>query len=111
MARDTSEDEQGDTGTGDPEEARIVRRTIAPDPETPYFALLEIVAEIEGCEVEALPPLYERTDHLLEKLFDDPPSQKAQVELSFSYHGYRITMDQLGNVTLRKLVDDIDVGE
>lgn len=78
------------------------RREVTPDPEDGFHELLHAVADLEGCDVEALPPLYDRVDHLVENLFEDPPTPKAQAEVQFTYYDYRITLDQLGHVSLRK---------
>lgn len=52
-----------------------------PRPDHPYFSLLHVIAELEGCEVEDLPPLYDYVDHLLEDLFTTPPPPKAQARV------------------------------
>ena len=82
------------------DESSTVRRTISTDPDDAEFELLEIVAELEGTEIERLPSLYTRVDHFVEALFEDPPTDEAQVEITFSYAGYRIALDQAGNVSL-----------
>jgi hypothetical protein len=77
-----------------------VRTQITPDEEAAEFDFLEIVAELEGREMDELPSLYTEVDHLLETLFQTPPSQQSQVKISFSYAGYRITIDQQGGIEL-----------
>lgn len=91
------------------EETRILHREITPDPDNPYLAVLEPIAELEGCGVEELPPLYKYVDHLLENLFGTPPPAKSQVEITFTYHNYRVTLDQQGNMRLARLADPLDV--
>jgi len=86
-------DEQPGGGGGD-----ITRRQINPDPSTAEYDILEIVAELDGREIEMLPPLYNEAEHMVETLFRSPPSQRAQMELSFSYVGYRINIDRSGDV-------------
>ena len=89
----------GDDHRG-PEEQDIVRRTIRPSPEHAEYDLLEVVAELEGVEIEDLPSFYDQVDHLVEMLFRKPPSSETQMQVEFSYAGYRITVDQQGNLTL-----------
>ncbi|WP_276257333.1 HalOD1 output domain-containing protein [Haloglomus litoreum] len=82
------------------DDLQIVRRTIQPSCEAAEFELVELVAELEGCEADELPSLYDRIDHIVEYVFRNPPSSEAQLVVEFSYAGYRITIDQQGNVTL-----------
>lgn len=101
MADDTTgpggRDADPDDHAPDP---RIVRRTIPPNPATAEFDFLSIVAELEGKEIDELPSLYSELDHFVESLFERPPSPTAQMQLRFSYAGYRVTIDQEGQVTL-----------
>ena len=78
----------------------MVRRQITPDPESSEYDLLEIIAELEDCEIEALPSLYNEVDHVVETMFKTPPSDRAQIEISFSYAGYRVSIDRKGFVEL-----------
>jgi len=89
------------------DDSGLVRREIAPDPETAEYDLLEILAEVEGCEIEALPALYNEVEHIVETLFRTPPSAAAQMSISFSYAGYRITIDRNGTVQLVDVKDTI----
>jgi hypothetical protein len=82
------------------EETGIVLTQIAPEPETAEFDFLELVATLEDEPVDELPLLYDEVDHLVERLFKTPPSLDAQVEIAFSYAGYRITINRNGNVKL-----------
>ena len=87
------------------EGAGIVRRHIDPNSETSEYDLLEIIAEVEGCEIEDLPSLYNEVEHVVETLFKTPPSNASQLSLSFSYVGYRVTIDRKGTVTLVPVKD------
>jgi len=86
----------------------LIERTVDPESEEPNYLVLETISEIEDIDVTTMPPMYERIDHILEELFSDPPESAAQVEISFSYHGYRITITQGGTVILRKLDGELD---
>ena len=88
-------------------EAFVVHTEIDPDSDTSEYAFLEAIAEREGVEMEALPPLYDSVDHFVELLFDQPPSKEAQVELQFSYCGYRVRIDQTGHVTLLPVIESV----
>ena len=57
----------------------------------------EIVAELEGTEVDELFPIYEQLDDVLDNIFSEPPSPEAQLVITFSYEGYRITIEQDGH--------------
>jgi hypothetical protein len=78
----------------------IERRRITPDPDSAEYDLLELVAELEGCAIDDLPSFYQRVGHFVEMLYRVPPAPEAQMQLSFSYAGYRITVDQQGNVSV-----------
>jgi len=84
-------------------ERQIRHRKVTPDPDEANRSLLRLIANLENCEVTDLPPLYERVDHLVENLFTSPPPAEAQVEIEFSYHGYRVELDQKGNASFMKL--------
>ncbi|WP_336001826.1 HalOD1 output domain-containing protein [Halorientalis halophila] len=83
------------------------RDHIRPSRETSEFELIEIISELETKESDELPPLYDEVGHLIEMLYNNPPSQQAQVEMSFSYAGYRITIDQRGNLKLIPVKDSM----
>jgi hypothetical protein len=86
-------------------EERIYHRKIEPEPEDADYRLLRLIANVEGVDVTDLPPIYDRIDHLVGHMYQNPPSPDAQAQLEFSYYGYRITLDQDGNVSLMKLAD------
>jgi hypothetical protein len=46
--------------------------------------------------------MYEVTDHVIDNIFSTPPAAEAQFEVSFSYEGYRITLEQNGSMQLLK---------
>ena len=83
-----------------PNDVGIIRRRIDPDPATAEYDLLEIIAELEGSEIEGLPSLYNEVEHVVETMFKTPPSERAQIEVSFSYAGYRVSIDRHGVVEL-----------
>ena len=100
-----SQPERPKDGTAD--DSGTVRRQIPPDPVTAEYDLLEILADVEGCEIEDLPPLYNEVEHVVETLFRTPPSTAAQMSISFSYAGYRITIDRSGAVKFVAVKDTV----
>lgn len=74
----------------------IVHRTLDTDREEPVIQIAEIVAELEDEDEDDLATTYDRLDHVLDHIFEEPPDPEAQVEITFSYEGYRITVEQSG---------------
>ena len=96
---DPSEDGSPD----EEDERRIHHRTIEPDADRANESLLRIVADLEDRRMADLPPFYDQIDDMVENLFRDPPPADAQVQIEFSYHGYRIYVDDTGQVSVMKL--------
>lgn len=90
------------------DENGFVQREIEPNPETAEYDLLEIIAEEESVEMDKLPSLYDQVGHFVEQLFDEPPSDEAQMEIQFSYAGYRVKVSQEGHVTLVEVKQSLD---
>lgn len=88
---------------------RIYRRKVEPDPDEPYLSFLHTIAEVEGCSIDDLPPLYDYVDHLVEHLFSTPPPAKAQVQMEFTYYNYRVNLDQEGNLSLMKQSEPLEL--
>lgn len=99
-----------DSGETDPE-ATIVQREVETTEDRANYHVLETIAAIEEVDVTDLPPMFDRVDHILANLFSEPPAPEAQVEITFSFHGYRVTVGQDGTVILRKLDADVDETE
>jgi len=84
-------------------EDEIVHRELdRTEPET-AAQIAEIVAELDGERYDELTTMYEHVDHILDHMFSTPPSPKAQVEITFSYSGYRITVEQNGRARFVRL--------
>ena len=81
---------------GNQPERDIVHRELDTDAENPGVAAVEAVADIDGTSVTELGSIYDCVDGVLDHLFSDPPSPDAQMEVTFSYEGYRITVEQDG---------------
>jgi len=103
MPREPSDE----TDETDEEPPGIVRAQIEPRPETADNEFLELVARLEGVDATELPSLYREVDHAVENLFKQPPSAAAQMEISFSYAGYRATIDQRGHVRLIRVTETV----
>jgi hypothetical protein len=99
-------DEPNGPETDEANENRIFHRKVTPEAEEANESLLRLIANLERCEVTDLPPLYDQIDHMVEHLFTEPPPTDAQAELEFSYHGYRIELDQTGDVKFMKIREE-----
>lgn len=84
-------------------ESDIIHRAIDTDAEEPGVQVAEAVADIEGKESTDLTTTYECTDGVLNNIFSNPPSPDAQMQVTFSYEGYRITIEQNGDAKFVKL--------
>lgn len=69
----------------------------------PNVDITNTVAELKGVESDELAPLYDSINSLLDNIFSRPPQPEAEVEVSFSYEGFRITVRQDGTVSLESL--------
>lgn len=84
------------TSTPDQHDDEIVHKTLNTDSDEPAVAVAETVAELEDSEPDELPTTYSCIDGMLDELYANPPSPEAQMEVSFTYAGYRITIEQDG---------------
>ena len=84
------------------DDRNIVHRNLETDGSNPSAQVAEIVADLEGEDVRSLPSIWDCIDHLLDHIFSNPPSAEAQAEVTFSYYGYRITVEQNGRAKLVK---------
>lgn len=81
----------------------IVHRELETDGQEPVAQVVEIVSDLEGEQHETLKSGYKQVDHILEHVFSNPPAPEAQVKITFSYEGYRITVEQSGSAQFVKL--------
>jgi len=79
-----------------------ISRELDTDADEPATQIVLAVADIEGKDVDELGSMYETIDHVVDNLFSNPPSQGADVEVSFNYEGYRIHVDQGGTAEFMK---------
>lgn len=84
-------------------ESKIVHRDLESDVDNPAVAVAEAIAEIEGTEADELTTTYDCIDGTLNELFSTPPSQDAQLTVTFTYEGYRITVEQNGSAKFVKV--------
>lgn len=80
----------------DSHEESIVHERLDVDRQEPAVQVAEIVASLDGKDQTELSPVYDQIDHVLTHIFSNPPDPGAQVEISFTYEGYRITVEQNG---------------
>ncbi len=83
-----------------PTDTEIVHRELDTDGENPGVQIATIVAELEGTEPTDVADMYGCVDGVLDHLFSNPPSPDAQMEITYSYEGYRVTVRQDGTVEL-----------
>ena len=81
----------------------VVVRQLDADANDPALEVAEIVAELEGADAARLQPTYDQLDHVLDHLFSTPPAPEAEIEITFTYEGYRITVEQNGRAEFVKL--------
>jgi len=74
-----------------------------PTDNEPTYVIVETVADLEGVSSDQLPSLYDTIDHIADHVFADPPISEAQVQVTFTYAGYRITLNQDGSATFLKI--------
>jgi hypothetical protein len=85
------------------EDERTVHRQFDTEEDDPVFDVVETIAELEGKPMEQLPSLHATVDDILEHVFSEPPAPEAQVEIGFTYAGYRIKLFQDGRATFLKV--------
>lgn len=81
---------------GNDHEDEIVHRQLDTGREDPAAEIAEIVAELDGRDVEELATTWAVIDDAVAEVFSNPPAPEAQVQITFSYEGYRITVEQDG---------------
>ena len=80
----------------DSPESEIIHRELEIDGPTPSVQIAETVAEINGKEATDLATMYECVDGVLDHIFSNPPAPEAQMQVTFSYETFRITIEQDG---------------
>lgn len=83
-------------------DGEILHRELETDRENPAPQIAELVAEFEDASMSELQTMYGCIDGVLDQIFSNPPSPEAQMEVVFSYEGYRITVEQNGNARFVK---------
>lgn len=84
-------------------ENEIVHRELDPDGNNPTVQIVEAIMDFEGVDSTDLPTIYDCVDGMLNELFSNPPAPEAQMEVTFSYHRYRVTVEQNGNAKFVKI--------
>ncbi|WP_049894469.1 HalOD1 output domain-containing protein [Salinarchaeum sp. Harcht-Bsk1] len=76
---------------------QIVHRGLDTDVEEPAVRISEHVGDLEDRDPTSLATMHDCVDGVLDHIFSTPPSPEAQIEITFSYEGYRITVEQNGH--------------
>lgn len=84
-------------------ERDVVRRQLEKDGENPAVQVSEIVAALKGAHVREMGTIYDCVDDVLDRVFSNPPSPGAEVEVNFTYEGYRVTVEQNGTATFVRI--------
>lgn len=82
-----------------PAAGHVHRGTIDPTTEEVELTFLELVADVADCELDDLPRLWPTLGDVLRHAFATPPAESADLELEFTYFGYRIHVDRAGTIT------------
>ena len=77
----------------------IAHREFDPTEDDPVEKIVQTVAELKGVEQSELRPFYDELDHIVDRLYENPPVTRAQIVVEFSYEGFRIKVGQDGNAT------------
>lgn len=80
----------------DSNETEIVHRTLDTERIEPAEQVAEIIASLDNRKIEDVTTAYEQIDHVLTHIFSNPPDPDAQIEVTFTYDGYRVTVEQNG---------------
>lgn len=83
--------------------SEILHRELSTERENPAPQIAETVAEIEETSITELSTIYGCIDGVLDEIFSNPPSPEAQMEVTFSYEGYRISVEQNGTARFVKM--------
>lgn len=75
-------------------------RELATERDAPAAQIAEIVADLEGVAPDTLTPVWDSTNHVIAHMFSTPPSTEAEMEVTFTYEGYRIAVEQDGTAQL-----------
>jgi hypothetical protein len=90
---------------GNEDESGIVHREFDTDGENPSVDVASVIAELEDREVTSLSPMYDCVDDMIDELFSNPPAAEAQMQVEFTYEGYRVTINQDGSATFLKITE------
>ncbi|MFC6825846.1 HalOD1 output domain-containing protein [Halopelagius fulvigenes] len=69
----------------------------------PTAQVVQAVADQKGMDPMSLQSAWNAIGQVLDPLFSTPPSPDADVEITFNYEGYRITVGQDGCATFDEL--------
>lgn len=91
------------TGMSDHRERNVVHRELETGSENAAVQVAEIVAELDDKQPQELATTYECLDHVIDNIFSNPPSPEADLQVTFSYEGYRVTVEQDGMARFAEL--------
>lgn len=80
----------------------IVHRELDTTRDEPAVQIAEVVASLEETDEDKLTPVYDQINHVLTHIFSNPPDTTAQIEVTFTYENYRVTVEQSGDARFVK---------
>ena len=81
---------------------KIVHESLDTSRDEPAVQVAEVIASLEDVNSDQLMPVYNQIDHVLEHIFSNPPDPDAQIEVTFTYEQYRVTVGQDGEAKFVK---------
>jgi hypothetical protein len=81
----------------------MVRRQLDTDVEKPAVQIVRTLADVEDRDPTEYTDIWGCADGVLGHLFSNPPAPEANMQITFDYEGYRISVDQFGDVAFREL--------
>ena len=81
----------------DNHESDIVHEELDTDVKNPAVEIVRVVADLKNVDTSELSTVWDCIDGMLDHLFSNPPSDEAQIDVTFSYEGFRITVEQNGH--------------
>ena len=87
---------------GSDRDQEVVHRELDTNRTYPAVELAEIIADLKNTHTQDLQSTYSCIDHVLDHTLSTPPSPDAQIQITFNYEGYRITVEQNGKMKLVK---------
>lgn len=77
----------------------IVCRDFDLETDDPNRRVVEVIADLKDTNTYELSPVYSTIGDTITNIFSHPPTSQAQIQITFTYEGYRVTIHQDGTAT------------